>query len=93
MKQIAAKSREYHKEVYAGINKRFWEEYVKPTMYMKYNYQCQDCGSTRYPEIHHLNYSDRLTLNDLKLLCKSCHRKLHWAERKKKNTVYGDIKI
>ena len=40
---------------------------------------CQDCGSKKELQLHHLNY-ERLGAErgtDLRLLCKSCHEKTH----------------
>ena len=43
------------------------------------NYKCQVCGSTNNLELHHITY-ERLTteqLEDLAILCRNCHQKIH----------------
>ena len=41
--------------------------------------KCQLCGSTQNLNVHHKNYDNigNETLDDLTLLCKSCHEKFH----------------
>lgn len=45
---------------------------------------CSICKSTENIEVHHIDF-DRTNnaLENLQVVCKSCHRKLHWKERKK----------
>ncbi len=38
---------------------------------------CQKCGSLKNIETHHKKYPAR-SINDIEILCKSCHVKLHW---------------
>lgn len=80
--KIIDQAREYEKEVYqrSGISRGFWYSYVRPAIYAKYNYQCCECGSSRYLDVHHLRYGMDITLEDLILLCRSCHRTLHNAK-------------
>lgn len=41
--------------------------------------QCENCGNTKRLQVHHLHYRTlgRESVNDLKLLCDSCHKKEH----------------
>ncbi len=41
--------------------------------------QCQECGSTKNLQVHHLNYDNFFneTEKDIIILCVSCHRKRH----------------
>lgn len=41
--------------------------------------QCENCGNTKSLQVHHLHYRTlgRESVNDLKLLCDSCHKKEH----------------
>ncbi len=42
---------------------------------------CEKCGSTERPEVNHKRYGENVTLNDLELLCRSCHaQQTGWAE-------------
>lgn len=40
---------------------------------------CETCTSTRNIQVHHLTYKRVFNekLNDLQVLCKSCHKKIH----------------
>lgn len=40
---------------------------------------CKDCGSTRFIQVHHLNYRNifDVILDDLKVVCRVCHEKIH----------------
>lgn len=56
-------------------------KYARKNLYKKLlereNHTCQDCGTKNGIElqIHHKKYTNKL--EDLDLLCKSCHEKLH----------------
>ena len=78
-------ARAYEKRVYDGISRRFWWEYVKPAVHSR-DTNCVRCGGTENLDVHHKNYSDTLTLNDLELLCRSCHKTGHT----RKDTANGD---
>lgn len=43
---------------------------------------CEICGSTENLEIHHKNYSYPIIKEDLARLCKSCHSKITYINRK-----------
>jgi len=45
---------------------------------------CSICESIKNIEVHHIDF-DRTNneIENLKVLCKSCHKKVHWKERKK----------
>jgi len=47
--------------------------------------KCSDCGSTYDLQVHHLNYSNmgNETMNDLQILCESCHMFLHYGTKPK----------
>lgn len=47
---------------------------------------CIECGSTKKLDVHHLtykNFGDEL-MDDLVVICRDCHKKLHEEERKAK---------
>lgn len=57
--------------VWAGIRRRKLE---------RSHYQCEQCGTSKRLEVHHLTYErfggdERMT--DLQVLCKPCHEKAH----------------
>lgn len=37
---------------------------------------CSECGSTKFLDIHHINYPAK-ALNDIQVLCRSCHKLKH----------------
>lgn len=44
------------------------------------NYECKQCGRTRWLVVHHRRYRKNLrdcTINDLVTLCDPCHKTLH----------------
>lgn len=71
-------------------NKLWWRryrKYLKTTAWENKRCQvmvrdlclCQDCGSNRHLEVHHLTYVrvGHELLDDLITLCKNCHNKAH----------------
>lgn len=38
---------------------------------------CQECGSDKFLEIHHEEYNNSNSMEELNLLCRKCHRVLH----------------
>lgn len=63
------------------INHNFWEKFVTPNVFRIKGNKCEWCGSTKNLHIHHTRY-DLVTINTLKLLCKSCHKKEHYRLKK-----------
>lgn len=59
-------------------------------VYEKFDHKCLECGSQEYLNIHHIDKSGQTdnpnnSLDNLQLLCRSCHARLHanddWAKR------------
>lgn len=49
--------------------------YLLPILKEKFGDKCINCGTWhRSYNIHHLRYGDRITIDDLELLCADCHR-------------------
>lgn len=59
-----------------GINRLFWLELVKPTILKKFNNQCCVCKSNKNLQVHHKSYEE-ININNLFLVCKSCHKSIH----------------
>lgn len=50
-------------------------------------HKCEDCGSTERLQVHHIAYKRGLlpweyTCNDVKVLCRDCHKKVHGIDGK-----------
>jgi len=55
-----------------------WDEVIKSQVRELYGYSCNVCGRTRGLLVHHKDLSkDNHELDNLELLCRSCHAKLH----------------
>ena len=67
--------RKYYREVYLQSN--HWKDLRGKKL--KINPVCENCGSKKKPDVHHLDYKNLydVTLKDLKTLCRKCHKKLH----------------
>lgn len=59
-----------------GISNTFWYDFVAPNVRRIKNNECEWCDSVKNLEIHHTSY-EVVTIDTLKLICKSCHRKEH----------------
>lgn len=71
-----------------------WEGYKNAIHYI-YNDQCYICGSTKELHVHHKTY-DRIyheDLDDLILLCKYCHEKVHYDIEERNNGLKFFSKI
>ena len=89
-----AKNKEYRK-----MNRELFNWYhdkdrfggIREKILQRDNFQCQICGNEEKLCVHHIdgtNYLKSNTNNDLEnliTLCKSCHSKLHWWQRKNHN--------
>jgi 5-methylcytosine-specific restriction endonuclease McrA len=83
--QINQKHKEYLMKV--GINFHFFNRIVKPRILELYNYSCSNCGvKNKRLHLHHESYEVQ-TINTIKPLCMSCHRKLHNRLKKNKLTI------
>lgn len=62
------------------LSSEYWQE-VRNKMLLLHNNKCQYCGSSKMLQVHHFSYNnhgDELNhIEDLRLLCKDCHRKMH----------------
>ena len=56
-----------------GVNLRFWNETVRPTILRLKNNKCEICGSKKFLDIHHNSY-EKQNINTLQVLCRKCHR-------------------
>lgn len=64
----------------------YWNVYLKSEHWKNLKAQklgvspfCEDCGSRRCLDVHHLNYRNLfdVQLSDLKTLCRNCHEAIH----------------
>lgn len=56
-----------------------WREIRKEKL-IEVDYQCEDCGSTKDLEVHHIVYPEKLgeeDMTELAVLCKECHENEH----------------
>jgi 5-methylcytosine-specific restriction endonuclease McrA len=55
-----------------------WKDKEKLILEM-FNYTCQECGSKKNLQVHHLTYDSVCNENshDVIVLCKKCHEKKH----------------
>ena len=76
------KNKEYFKEYsknyyYKDKLKRLSRDRTdKNAALKKFNYKCKECNHKKNLEVHHKKYVN-FTVNDLIVLCRDCHRKLH----------------
>lgn len=52
--------------------------------------RCQNCGSTNNLQVHHLRYNNYYkedVKNDLKVLCKDCHQKIHDLKIRRRSVI------
>ena len=74
------------KAIKSGVNERFWRSIVKKAVLKKYNHRCSDCGKEHDKlHLHHSDY-DVQTIDTIKPLCPSCHKKAHTCENSEKTT-------
>ena len=55
---------------------RYLTSQIREQIFKIHNYQCQECGSNKKLEIHHIHY-DFFDEKALNLLCHKCHNKKH----------------
>ena len=69
---------ERQKEYRKYLNSVNWME-TKALAKKRAGYRCQLCGSTKYLQVHHNNYSNlgHEEPTDLVVLCRSCHARHH----------------
>jgi len=72
------KTKDYRKEMLRkkGVIVGFYQNFVVPTVKQLKGGKCERCGSNKFIDVHHLDY-DNLTLDNFRLLCRSCHKKTH----------------
>ena len=59
-----------------GISRTMWVNIVVPTV-NRLKKACEGCSSTDNLDVHHNKYQGAITISDLMLLCRSCHKKEH----------------
>ena len=59
-----------------GIHVLFWNTIVVPTV-NRLKKVCEHCSSDKNLDVHHTKYEGSININDLKLLCRSCHKREH----------------
>jgi hypothetical protein len=69
-----------------GISPLFWQQIVVPTLKRRFNNQCCLCSSDRFLEVHHKNYEEQ-NINNLFLVCKSCHTEIHNSNLNNKDFI------
>jgi 5-methylcytosine-specific restriction endonuclease McrA len=85
--------RQFYREYY--LKSDHWK--VLRQQKLTLNPVCEECGSNRGVEPHHLNYKNLydVDLSDLKTLCRKCHTKVHKLSihTKKRTRVRRPINI
>jgi 5-methylcytosine-specific restriction endonuclease McrA len=71
MKQILRHERAYRAS-------KQWKE-LRKLVYADRGYKCEACGGTNKLHVHHKTYENfgNESIDELELLCSSCHRKRH----------------
>ena len=59
-----------------GVNKTMWDNYVRPHILKRDNYECQRCKNKSRLEVHHIKKGIQ-TAQNLITLCFKCHRSEH----------------
>jgi len=60
-----------------------WNGTLKHKIFKREKGKCQECGKRKNLVCHHVNFDkNNCSLNNLKLLCRSCHMKVHWKANK-----------
>lgn len=61
---------------------------------------CEDCGSSKNLDYHHKDFNKRNNdTENIKILCRSCHQKVHWPFKKNgfkfthKGKVFSEIHL
>lgn len=72
------------------LRTKFWQE-VRRLALVRSGCACQLCASKTRLQVHHRTYATRgyedQNLNDLTVLCKTCHAKFHRKRKSKKKTT------
>lgn len=81
--KVFARTAKYKRKTFGTVSgEEFYKESVHPLVLKRDNYKCTKCGSSESLIVHHKHYDvDKLTMNDLQTLCRSCHRRLHLANK------------
>lgn len=66
------------------IHKTAYQDYLETNewqlkrllAFKKFGRFCQICGSNENLEVHHLRYSNHITTNDLRPICRECHKNI-----------------
>lgn len=88
-KKSIYKRRKYDRVNYSNLTEKqiHYRNYLQSTHWKKTraralsraNYKCEKCNCTEYLQVHHLNYNHLWNEkdNDLLVLCRTCHLKIH----------------
>jgi 5-methylcytosine-specific restriction endonuclease McrA len=65
-------------EYKAYLNSKEWFA-VRESLFVVRGKKCERCGSKENIQVHHIHYRNifREQLEDLMVVCKDCHRKIH----------------
>ncbi|HBC93449.1 MAG TPA: hypothetical protein DCZ10_11305 [Pelotomaculum sp.] len=78
---------------YKYTGSEHWKQFRKAAL-EHYSYTCQMCGATNVKlDVHHKTYDTRgkETLEDVLVLCRPCHSKLHKDKGEYTSTAYRDL--
>jgi len=92
-KSIAVKSKSERIAKYHEYLKSPEWEIVRQMMFRLRGEKCELCGSESFIQVHHLHYQNIFDErpDDLQVVCRSCHKKIHGIEakpKKNKNNEY-----
>ena len=71
------KQKNYKENYPDGIDSNFWQQFVSPMIIFLKGGKCERCGSAENLDCHHESYDGELTINTIKVLCRSCHKLGH----------------
>lgn len=76
------------------LKSEHWKQ-TKEKAYIILGRKCNRCGSKNYLNIHHKHYQNIgcELIEDLEVVCKSCHEKIHDINRSEIPTKYAAKKI
>lgn len=81
---VGMSHRQWYREIY--LKSEHWFDLRKRAL-QHHGKQCYSCRATKHLQVHHLRYKNihDVTIEDLQVLCKSCHKIVHQYNDKSSN--------
>src|SRR3990167_9748010 len=71
---------------------RGWTRKVKQLAWQRVGHRCEICGSDKPRDTHHKDFrKDNHALENLQVLCRKCHKKLHIENLKQRIVAVSDL--